>query len=193
MELRDKYIRKSLQRLGDNPRDHDGTFHGLTEGYADVSGVKPGMDFSDARANTSPHQPWKIYPKPPSPHWHFGAKKQAVNLDGRVNDEDEFEFGKCDIPGSHEWTFELDDKGVYQVYLADGGSYSSRLVLIPNRAIQNGLHFSIFRPFVNTLLTSTSYFRSFLTALQKVLHIAGLNTFRANLRCSACSMNLRNW
>lgn len=121
LELRDKYIRKSLQRLGDNPRDHDGTFHGLTEGYADVSGVKPGMDFAEARAEQSPYQPWKIYPKPPPPHWGFGAKKEAVTIDGRVDSGDgEFEVAKCDVPGSQEWIFELDDKGVYQVYPADG-------------------------------------------------------------------------
>ncbi|KAL4073213.1 hypothetical protein V8B97DRAFT_1869206 [Scleroderma yunnanense] len=121
LELRDKYIRKSLQRLGDNPRDHDGTFHGIIEGFADVSGVKPGVDFAGTKADRGPYQPWKIYPKPPPPHWHFGAKKQAVTIDGDADSEDEeFEFEKCHIPGPQDYTFELDDKGVYQVYPADG-------------------------------------------------------------------------
>ena len=30
---------------------------------------------------------------------------------------EELEFVKCDIPGAHgEWRFEIDEKGVYQVY-----------------------------------------------------------------------------
>ncbi len=29
LELRDKYTRKSCQRLGDNPKDYDGYFQGL--------------------------------------------------------------------------------------------------------------------------------------------------------------------
>lgn len=84
------------------------------------------MDFTEARAEQSPYQPWKIYPKPPPPHWGFGAKKEAVTIDGRVDSDDgEFEVAKCDVPGSQDWIFELDDKGVYQVYPADGGLYPS--------------------------------------------------------------------
>ncbi|KAA1469716.1 AMP deaminase [Dentipellis sp. KUC8613] len=44
LELRDKYIARSLQRLGDNPRDHDGVFRGLPAGTADVAGVHPDVD-----------------------------------------------------------------------------------------------------------------------------------------------------
>ncbi|TFY66445.1 hypothetical protein EVG20_g4651 [Dentipellis fragilis] len=46
LELRDKYIALSLQRLGDNPRDHDGVFHGLPAGTTDVSGVHPDVDIA---------------------------------------------------------------------------------------------------------------------------------------------------
>lgn len=121
LELRDKYIFKSLQRLGDDPRHHDDHFHGITEGYADVAGVKPDANFASARAEYSTCQPWKIYPKPPPPHWRFNSKKQAAaTADGLDNLEEEFEFDKCDIPSPHDWTFELDDKGVYQIYPANG-------------------------------------------------------------------------
>jgi AMP deaminase len=37
LDLRDKYMLKSLQRLGDDPRDHDGVFHGLSPALADFS------------------------------------------------------------------------------------------------------------------------------------------------------------
>ncbi|KAG2151423.1 AMP deaminase [Suillus clintonianus] len=116
LELRDKYITKSLQRLGDNPRDHDGVFHGVVEGLADVSGVKPDVNQALAASPKSPHKPWDIYPKPPPPHWHFTAKETAISADGRVTPDDQFNFSQCQIPGNHDWEFEIDDKGVYQVY-----------------------------------------------------------------------------
>ncbi|KAI6027438.1 AMP deaminase [Pisolithus microcarpus] len=121
LELRDKYIFKSLQRLGDDPRHHDDHFHGITEGYADVAGVKPDANFAGARREYTTYQPWKIYPKPPPPHWRFNSKKQAAaTAEDLDNFEEEFEFKECDIPGPHDWTFELDDKGVYQIYPASG-------------------------------------------------------------------------
>ncbi|KAH7885397.1 hypothetical protein F5I97DRAFT_1928781 [Phlebopus sp. FC_14] len=119
LELRDKYIARSLQRLGDNPRDHDGHFHGIVEGFAEVSGVKPNTDFAKAKLRESPYQPWKMYPKPPPPHWHFTSKEKIVTADGFVTPEDEeFQFANCEIPGAQSWSFAIDDKGVYQVYSA---------------------------------------------------------------------------
>ena len=125
LELRDKYITKSLQRLGDNPRDHDGVFHGAAEGLADVSTVKPDADLSLATSTESPYKPWVIYPKPPPPHWHFTAKETIISADSRVTPDDEFDFSQCHIPGSHEWDFEIDDKGVYQVYTNASGNFVS--------------------------------------------------------------------
>jgi AMP deaminase len=123
LELRDKYITKSLQRLGDNPRDHDGVFHGVAESLADVSGVKPDVDHSLAASLSSPHEPWVIYPSPPPPHWRFTAVKTVISADGRVTPDGQFNFSQCQIPGNHDWEFEIDDKGVYQVYTnADGNS-----------------------------------------------------------------------
>ncbi|KAJ8593963.1 AMP deaminase [Rhizopogon salebrosus TDB-379] len=116
LELRDKYIAKSLQRLGDNPRDHDGVFQGVASGFADVSGVKPDADLSSVVCTGSPHQPWTIYPKPPPPHWHFTAKETIISADGQVTPDSQFIFSQCQIPGNDEWEFEIDDKGVYQVY-----------------------------------------------------------------------------
>ncbi|KAM6494422.1 AMP deaminase [Amanita muscaria] len=116
LDLRDKYMSKSNQRLGDNPKDYDGHFDGLSEHLADVSGARPDADFAKNTPPSHHFHPWKIYPKPPPPHWHW-VHKQAINTDPQ-NDEDdgEFRFDTCEIPGPHSWTFHLDDKGVYQVY-----------------------------------------------------------------------------
>lgn len=123
LELRDKYIMKSLQRLGDNPRDHDGVFHGVVEGLADVSGVKPDANLSLAASKESPYKPWTIYPKPPPPHWQFTAKETVMNADGRITPDGQFNLSQCQIPGNHEWDFEIDDKGVYQVYSNANGDF----------------------------------------------------------------------
>lgn len=123
LELRDKYIMKSLQRLGDNPRDHDDVFHGVVEGLADVSGVKPDANLSLAASTESPYKPWTIYPKPPPPHWHFTAKETVMSADGRITPDGQFNFSQCQIPGNHEWDFEIDDKGVYQVYSSANGDF----------------------------------------------------------------------
>ena len=41
LELRDKYMNYSLQRLGDNPRDHDGVFQGFPTDIGGANGVRP--------------------------------------------------------------------------------------------------------------------------------------------------------
>ncbi|EPQ51100.1 AMP deaminase [Gloeophyllum trabeum ATCC 11539] len=118
LELRDKYMRISKQRLGDDPRDHDGVFNGLPDDLADVSGARPEARREDVETRTrtleSPHEHWRIYPKPPPPHWHWKDQKQVIPAGGHVDEE--FEFEECFIPGEHEWDYELDEKGVYQVY-----------------------------------------------------------------------------
>jgi AMP deaminase len=112
LDLRDKYIRKSRQRLGDNPRDHDGHFGGLDDDIADVSGVRPNATFNGHRS--SPFEPWKIYPKPPPPHWHPTNKEKVSSR--QAQPDVAFKFEDCSIPGPHSWHFQLDDKGVFQVY-----------------------------------------------------------------------------
>ncbi|KAG9315878.1 AMP deaminase [Chiua virens] len=117
LDLRDKYIAKSLQRLGDNPRDHDDHFNGIAEGFACVSGVKPDVEFTEAKLPHSPYEAWKIYPRPPPPHWHFPAEHDVPAPDRHATPEEEdFDFSTCQIPESHSWEFKIDEKGVYQVY-----------------------------------------------------------------------------
>ncbi|TFK33050.1 AMP deaminase [Crucibulum laeve] len=119
LELRDKYMLKSCQRLGDDPRDHDGQFPGIDDEHAGVSCVKPSTDWhtnQPPREEENP-KPWKIYPKPPPPHWHWTDKEQVVSSDGHHTDKDEFMFEDCEVPGSQDgWSFKIDDKGVFQVY-----------------------------------------------------------------------------
>jgi len=131
LSLRDKYMRVSLQRLGDNPRDHDGYFQGLDPKITDVSGVRPDADIStytspgsDDKLPKSPYKPWRIYPKPPPPHWHWTRETEPEPVHGGDVAEagkEEFVFKKCEIPGGHDgWGFSLDETGVYQVYNTDG-------------------------------------------------------------------------
>ncbi|KAJ3566856.1 hypothetical protein NP233_g6737 [Leucocoprinus birnbaumii] len=115
-ELRDKYMLKSRQRLGDDPRDYDGDFEGVDEDHADVCGQRPDADATTNQpAAEHPFKPWNIYPKPPPPAWHWKSKEVYNH---NADDGDGFESEACEIPASHPWTFEIDDKGVFQVYEA---------------------------------------------------------------------------
>ncbi|EIM81628.1 AMP deaminase [Stereum hirsutum FP-91666 SS1] len=122
LHLRDKYMAASRQRLGDNPRDHDGVFKGIVDECADVQGVRPDSDYSkigQPLGKEDQFQPWKIYPKPPPPHWHWSATEEAPSMAGHEENDDHnkpFEFDACEIHGEHPWNFEIDEKGVYQVY-----------------------------------------------------------------------------
>ncbi|KAH8114498.1 AMP deaminase [Phellopilus nigrolimitatus] len=117
LDLRDKYMRYSRQRLGDNPRDHDGTFTGLDESFQDVVGVRPDLAYAPESKHQDQFKPWRIFPRPPPPHWHWKDKKPATSHSFVAEHvEEEFDFAKCDIPGEDTYGFELDDRGVYQVY-----------------------------------------------------------------------------
>ncbi|KII90921.1 hypothetical protein PLICRDRAFT_697351 [Plicaturopsis crispa FD-325 SS-3] len=116
LDLRDKYMCKSKQRLGDNPRDYDGQFQGLEEGIADVSGVRPDANYASSQPPSEQFEPWRIYPRPPPPHWHWTDKHKLVGKDHSPSSEEEFVFEDCPIPGEHPWEFEIDDTGVFQVY-----------------------------------------------------------------------------
>jgi AMP deaminase len=115
---------KSRQRLGDDPRHHDGHFPGLDDKRSDVSGVRPDANFAENRPPIHLFKPWKIFPRPPPPHWHWTDTEKVVSSDGTKASKDEFLFEECEIPGPHPWTYELDDKGVYQVYDQAQGTYS---------------------------------------------------------------------
>jgi AMP deaminase len=116
LDLRDKYISVSNQRLGDNPRDHDSVFHGIAEGISDVMGVRPEATGSYETVNEQ-FKPWHIYPRPPPPHWHWTADQAVSSPSTSRRDGFEFfDFTQFEIPSAHEWGFEIDNKGVYQVY-----------------------------------------------------------------------------
>ncbi|KAI0074054.1 AMP deaminase [Panus rudis PR-1116 ss-1] len=112
LALRDKYMLVSGQRLGFNPKDHDGTFNGLPDDVSDVAGVKPTVDPHAIPEVKSNFAPWRIYPKPPPPRWHF-QEKRIMDLE---DEEEEFIFENCEIPGKDDFDFAIDEKGVYQVY-----------------------------------------------------------------------------
>lgn len=128
LELRDKYMTVSGQMLGFNPKDHDGHFTGLDPHVADVTGVRPDVDFATAVEQTSPFNPWKIYPKPPPPHWHW-ADKGAVPHKPTDPEDEEFIFENCEIPGPDTWGFEIDERGVFQVYSAVEGELVNSFVV----------------------------------------------------------------
>ncbi len=107
---------KSRQRLGDDPRDYDGDFEGVDDDHADVARFRSDVDPATNQPPAQETKPWKIYPKPPSPAWHWRSK-EVLN---RGKDEGgTFHFEECEIPGSHLWTFKIDEKGVCQVYESD--------------------------------------------------------------------------
>ncbi|TFK63050.1 AMP deaminase [Pluteus cervinus] len=120
LDLRDKYMLKSRQRLGDDPRHYDGHFHQINDEHAGVAGIRPDSDLIQDEGPSPPFNPWKIYPEPPPPHWHWTDKEKVVSSSNRHPSPgqaaDEFNFEECEIPGGHEWSFKIDDTGVYQVY-----------------------------------------------------------------------------
>ena len=114
LDLRDKYMRLSRQRLEDNPANYDGQF------APSSSPTSP--------AESTTFKPWKIYPAPPSPHWkerdpYTEATETTEEIAEREAKRREFRFEEVDIPGLEvvgtKKRFELDGNGVFQVY-ADG-------------------------------------------------------------------------
>ncbi|KAG8691951.1 AMP deaminase [Ceratobasidium sp. 423] len=106
LELRDKYMSVSLQRLGDDPRHYD------DEPIGNV--VPEGLNSSHPHFNR-----WKIYPQPPPPHWKFKAHDtNAPEISHSQDDDDDipFDFSNCEIPGGMPWEWEMDERGIFQVY-----------------------------------------------------------------------------
>nr|XP_019015072.1 AMP deaminase [Kwoniella pini CBS 10737]OCF53853.1 AMP deaminase [Kwoniella pini CBS 10737] len=140
LDLRDKYLELSNQRLGDNPKDHDGNFHGFTpRSSGDVMGLKAEVRQdtcegpSAAENETLPT--WNLYPPPPPPHWHWKPSQGSVlpeptSSDGATTSKDkastsesgiqQFKFEDCLIhEEDKEHEFHLNDEGVFSVYPAD--------------------------------------------------------------------------
>ncbi|KAJ7078611.1 hypothetical protein B0H15DRAFT_860299 [Mycena belliarum] len=123
LELRDKYMLKSRQRLGDDPRHYDGHFPGLDDATAGVCGVRPDAAFAANRPPAARPKPWNLYPKPPPPHWRW-TNTAIVSSDGSYTNQggEEFRMEDCAIPGPHPYDFAIDEKGVIQVYAGEGGA-----------------------------------------------------------------------
>jgi AMP deaminase len=126
LELRDKYMTVSGQMLGFNPKDHDGHFIGLDSRVADVSGVRPDVDLTTDQDPPSLFKPWQIYPRPPRPHWHWTNDSTVRHHKSSMYEDEEFYFEHCEIPGPDpsKWDFQMDERGVYQVYDTSKGIYS---------------------------------------------------------------------
>jgi AMP deaminase len=125
LDLRDKYMTLSRQRLEDNPANYDGAFTAQSSpSYASTSSLL---------SNNLPpsFKKWQIYPPPPEPHW----KERDPHGDPPVETTDEiaereaqrnrFVLSEVAIPGKEaegkRRRFALDANGVYQVY-SDGKS-----------------------------------------------------------------------
>ncbi|EIW59155.1 AMP deaminase [Trametes versicolor FP-101664 SS1] len=118
LDVRDKYMLVSGQKLGFNPRDHDGLFTGLDDDLSTVSGVRPEVDWESRPAPRNVFKKWRIYPRPPPPHWHWHGKDTVApsNAGYETMPDEEFDFNTCEIPGPHQLDFSIDERGVYQVY-----------------------------------------------------------------------------
>ena len=139
LELRDKYMELSNQRLGDNPRDRDGQFCGFTPpAAADIAGLKADLDPEDCETGPTDEQPstpaWKIYPPPPPPHWHWKPAEDGVKVEESSShtsglggsgtssggrDSHAFKMEECEIPEMDARSFALNDEGVYEVWTGE--------------------------------------------------------------------------
>lgn len=178
LELRDKYMRVSGQMLGFNPKDHDEHFTGLDDRVVDVAGVRPDVDLTSEEPS-SPFTPWKIYPRPPPPHWHW-AEKGAVHHTPSELEDEEFVFENCQIPGpdANGWDFDVDERGVYQVYDSTPGEYISSIIynifsILFRCQRKTRSQSSISLLSESTMLTSNTFWVSLQTVPQKALRSAG--------------------
>ncbi|POY71827.1 putative AMP deaminase [Rhodotorula taiwanensis] len=123
LDLRDKYMTLSRQRLEDNPANYDGSFTPESSpSYASTS--------SRLATNLPPSfRKWPIYPPPPEPHWkerdpHAEPPTETTaELAAREAERNRFVLADVEIPGKEaegqQRTFALDQNGVYQVYAQD--------------------------------------------------------------------------
>lgn len=125
LDLRDKYMSLSRQRLGDNPRDYDGVFHGVDEDQHGVAAVPPDSSQDNLQQSATKFKPWVIYPAPPPRHWKKDKEGKTVEINSTVKFTvgDDFDFKKCEIPGEDSRVFELDKSGVYQVFADLSGMF----------------------------------------------------------------------
>ncbi|KAK4056829.1 AMP deaminase [Microbotryomycetes sp. JL221] len=119
MDLRDKYIELSRQRLEDNPANYDGVYKGSEAGSSNLAPC---------------FESWKIYPPPPQPHWEqrdaFSENLETTaEITARENARRRFNWNEVTIPGKEDEPkrkrFELDASGIFQVYSEDTSSTES--------------------------------------------------------------------
>jgi AMP deaminase len=118
LDLRDRYLALSRQRLEDNPANYDGEFNPAPDSTTPSSSYPTS---SDSVPPSSPRFPkWNIYPAPPKPHWDPNDPNKAPPKPESPGDTSKrFRFSECEIPKKHEWSFKIDRTGVYQVYASD--------------------------------------------------------------------------
>lgn len=115
----------SLQTLGDDPRDHDGVFIKPPPADSSLRPLDPGATPKPATIDNPEFEPWKIYPPPPPPHWKFKAHNASAPevTHGHEDGDVPFEYSKCEIPAAGPWEWEMDERGVFQVYQDASGMF----------------------------------------------------------------------
>lgn len=195
LELRDKYMLKSGQRIGDDPRDYDGRFQPFSDEHADVCGVRPdvAIDAAKSQSQANSLEPWHIYPKPPPPHWHWKDNETVISIDGTKSrpGDNGFNFGDCTIPGEHlGWSFGIDVKGVFQVYDDAKGTplqvilspYTSLTFITQTKKRMINQH-SIFQTFENISWIWNSYWASSQMVQPRALLFADSNICQGSSTC----------
>ncbi|GAA5978192.1 hypothetical protein JCM11641_001130 [Rhodosporidiobolus odoratus] len=135
VDLRDKYMALSRQRLEDNPANYDGDFTSSSSpSYASTSSTLP--------VNLPENfKKWMVYPPPPDPHWKerdpfaFDSAETTEAIAEREAKRRKFQRETVDIPQKEkEGTrrrFALDKNGVYQVYDEADVESSKPLYTVP--------------------------------------------------------------
>lgn len=121
INLRDKYMRLSRQRLEDNPANYDGDFSPSPS----PSSSQVNLENPLAPSSAPEIKPWVIYPPPPKPHWkERDPFAEATETTEEITEKEakrrEFHWQDVVIPerevAGRRKRFEMDGNGVYQVY-----------------------------------------------------------------------------
>ncbi|CEQ42453.1 SPOSA6832_04255, partial [Sporobolomyces salmonicolor] len=129
LNLRDKYMALSRQRLEDNPTSYDGQFSASALASGDASSSQTSL-LPPVRLPPD-FEKWTIYPPPPKPTWTerdpFSPESTEATQELAASEtrRRKFAVGSIKIPGKepngHARKFAMDESGVYQVY--DQGRY----------------------------------------------------------------------
>lgn len=122
IDLREKYMKLSRQRLEDNPANYDGLYSGTPRSASNL----PLPSDEEVPLTPSPQfKPWEIYPPPPSPHWkerdpYSESTETTEEIEEREGKRRAFSWEKVTIPGKEiigkRKKYEIDGNGVYQVF-----------------------------------------------------------------------------